>query len=631
MRATSCITILLLLLALARGGILPVKPSETRDVINLDGLWYFTTDANFVENIEEADDLGQGLNLMPVPSSYNDIATSLILRDHVGSVWYKKYFFVPGSWSSKRVWIRFGSVCYNASVIINGASVVNHSVGHLPFATEISRHLNYDIENNVLVEVNNILDRYTIPQGYVDQVGGGKLHQFVKFDFFNYAGIDRPVYLYTTNDAYIDDINIDIKLNGTTGLVTYSTEIVNPKGLKQQINILDKNGHLVAVGSGKSGTLEVENAKLWWPYLMRPDPGYLYTFEVILKQNDTLIDHYKQRFGIRSLYYDNDTFTINNENIYIRGFGRHEDSDIRGKGLDLPLIIRDHHLIKWIGANCYRTSHYPYAEEIMDLADELGIMIIDEVPSVVTANFSKTLLSNHKQAWSEMYQRDKNRPSVIMWSIANEPRVTIPASGDYFKQVVQHVKTFDTSRPITLANMYSYDIEYSGKYLDIIGVNRYEAWYVNPGQIDGIVPRIKSLITGWRNLHNKPVLFTEYGADVEEGLSTLPSFIWTEEYGNDLITEYFKAFDQLRSQPWFVGEMIWNFADFKTDTDIRRVGGNKKGLFTRNRQPKAAAFVVRKRYWALAHQLYNATLPKDLELYISDSYNHNNNNYKDEL
>lgn len=117
-----------------------------------------------------------------------------------------------------------------------------------------------------------------------------------------------------------------------------------------------------------------------------------------------MVDHYKQPFGIRELAYDNTSFTINGKNIYIRGeefyaqlvnkfnvflvkkgFGRHEDSDIRGKGLDLPLIVRDYNLIKWIGANCYRTSHYPYADEIMDLADQQGIMIIDEVPAVDTA------------------------------------------------------------------------------------------------------------------------------------------------------------------------------------------------------------------------------------------------------
>lgn len=106
--------------------------------------------------------------------------------------------------------------------------------------------------------------------------------------------------------------------------------------------------------------------------------------QVELLSSGILIDRYEQPFGIRQVEWTNTSLLINGKPIYIRGFGRHEDSCIHGKGLDLPLIIRDHNLIRWIGANAYRTSHYPYAEEIMDLADSLGIMIIDEVPAVNT-------------------------------------------------------------------------------------------------------------------------------------------------------------------------------------------------------------------------------------------------------
>lgn len=102
----------------------------------------------------------------------------------------------------------------------------------------------------------------------------------------------------------------------------------------------------------------------------------------LLDENGDLVDKYSLPVGIRVLTWTNTTFLINNKPLYLHGFGRHEDADIRGKGLDFPTIVRDHNLIKWIGANAYRTSHYPYAEEIMDLADEMGIMIIDECPAV---------------------------------------------------------------------------------------------------------------------------------------------------------------------------------------------------------------------------------------------------------
>ncbi|XP_050303698.1 beta-glucuronidase-like [Anthonomus grandis grandis] len=600
---------------LSYGGILPAQSSKAREVLSLNGLWYFTTNASFVDHIEEANDLE--VNLMPVPSSYNDVSTKFNVREHVGAVWYKRTFFVPSSWHTKKVWIRFGSVCYNASVQINNQLALTHSIGHLPFATEVTSYLNYGDENFITVEVNNILTNTSIPQGSVETLISGRLKQTYTFDFFNYAGIDRPVYLYTTNDAYVEDVNIRTQVNGTTGLIYYNISCTGLDATTNiHVNILDKRGSTVASSQKLADIVLITDAILWWPYLMHDDPGYLYSLEVLLVKNEVVIDHYKQPFGIRELNYNSTSLTINGKNIYIRGFGRHEDSDIRGKGLDLPLIIRDHNLIKWIGANCYRTSHYPYADEIMDLADQLGIMIIDEVPAVNTGTFTTELLENHKRSWTELYQRDKNRPSVIMWSIANEPSTYEIASEEYYKNVAAHVKQSDISRPITIANYYTYDQEYSGQFLDILGVNRYEGWYVDVGQTDAIYENVIKLARGWHEKHKKPVLFTEYGADSQEGLSFLPSYIWSEEYQTDVMAEYFKAFDELRSEGWFIGEMIWNFADFKTDQSTTRVGGNKKGIFTRNRQPKQAAFLLRKRYWVLANKLENATIPTDLEPYV---------------
>ncbi|KAH1020998.1 hypothetical protein HUJ04_010576 [Dendroctonus ponderosae] len=603
----------------AHAGLLQAESSQTREILSLDGLWYFTMNASLVSTIEEATDVD--LNLMPVPSSYNDISTKLSVRDHVGAVWYKRTFFVPSSWNDKKVWIRFGSVCYNASVTINDEVAVTHSIGHLPFAAEISSLLKFGRENSIIVEVNNILTSTTIPQGNVETLISGREKQFFNFDFFNYAGIDRPVLLYSTNDAYVDDIDIKTDQSGKDGLVSYELALVGlDPSTSLEVNILDKRGDVVALSNEAADTLIVEDAQLWWPYLMDPNPGYLYTLEVLIKRGEELVDHYKQPFGIRHLEYTSDQFTINGRNIYIRGFSRHEDSDIRGKGLDLPLIIRDHSLIKWIGANCYRTSHYPYADEIMDLADQLGIVIIDEVPAVDTDDFNDELMENHKQSLTELHRRDKNRPAVVIWSISNEPVTQKNESEAYFRQIAAHIKSLDTSRPITIANAAQFDVEHSMQTREIFtDVNRYEGWYQNVGQLDGIYQRIIEYATAWHDLHNKPVLITEYGADAEEGLSYLPTYIWSEEFQNDVMSEYFKAFDELRKESWFIGELIWNFADFRTDQDIRRVGGNKKGIFTRSRQPKQSAFLMRKRYWQLAYELDNATLPDDLDPYTSDA------------
>ncbi|CAG9854510.1 unnamed protein product [Phyllotreta striolata] len=619
---SSKLIFLLLLSQYGECGILYPRESASREKVSLDGLWHFSLSTNgsnpkdgLTGNVDDHD-----ISLMPVPSSFNDIPTTLEARDHLGPVLYERTFRVPSRWKSSRIWLRFGSVCYSAKVYINGELAASHEIGHLPFAAEITSFLT-DEENTVRVIVDTTLNQTTIPQGSIDTLPGGRKQLTYTFDFYNYGGIDRPVFLYTTPILYIDDIDIYTTVSGTTGVVNYNVQVSGAADSKAEINykihIMDKNKKVIVSSDSKQAELKIPNANLWWPYLMSDNPGYLYTLRVQLEDSShKLIDSYDHPFGIRQIEYNNKSVTINGKPIYIRGFGRHEDSDIRGKGLDLPLIIRDHNLIKWIGANAYRTSHYPYAEEIMDLADSLGIMIIDEVPAVNTENFSNDLLENHKRSLTQLYSRDKNRPAVVMWSIANEPRTQLAASEDYYRHVSAHIKSYDVSRPITIANMYEYDVDHSGQFLDVLGVNKYAAWYQNTGDLDTINPTVTTLARGWHNKHNKPVLFTEYGADTLEGYHILPDFVWSEEFQVKLMAEHFKAFDELRAEGWFIGEMIWNFADFKTANDVKRVGGNKKGVFTRQRQPKNSAHFLRKRYWNLAHKLNNISLPRDLDEYV---------------
>ncbi|KAJ8963677.1 hypothetical protein NQ314_005470 [Rhamnusium bicolor] len=307
-------------------GILYPRSSKTRELVSLDGLWQFslykqntTKWSNKDKQSCNLEEVNEDLELMPVPASYNDISTNAAVRDHVGTVRYQRQFIVPNSWEKKRVWLRFGSVCYSAKV-------------HSPFF---------------------YFNEYIF--------FSGRIEQEYTFDFFNYAGIDRPVVLYTTEQTYVDDITITTKINGNSGIVDYNISIEGNDIFSHIVTIVNKRDEEIVTSDELSGSL-IE----------------------VLDNNNNLLDHYEQPFGVRELSWDNKTFKINGKPLYLRGFGRHEDSDIRGKGLDLPLIIRDHNLIKWIGANSYRTSHYPYAEEIMDLADSLGIMIIDEVPAVNT-------------------------------------------------------------------------------------------------------------------------------------------------------------------------------------------------------------------------------------------------------
>ncbi|XP_014232921.1 beta-glucuronidase isoform X1 [Trichogramma pretiosum] len=616
-------------------GLLYPRESETREIKSLDGLWDFAVPpSNDVllghRESWHARTLSNSTKVMqmPVPSSYNDITTSRALRDHVGPVWYERRFFAPQSWYQKRVYIRFGSVNYLAQVWFNGELVANHEMGHLPFEADITDKILYGLENRVTVAVDNSLLQTSVPQGRILDTpadNGTVKVQSYTFDFFNYAGIHRPVLVHTKPRVHVEDISVDTALVRDQGVVKYRVQVAGAGAGDTtphvEVALLDHAQRLQVRSTARNnqpGTLRVSEPRLWWPRSMSPSPGYLYTLEVtVLVPNTSLIDVYRLPVGIRTLRWTNTSLLLNERPVYFRGFGRHEDAALRGRGLDLVTVARDYELLKWVGSNSYRTSHYPYSDEVLDMADRLGFMIVDECPSVDTENFSAELLAKHKRSLSELVRRDKNRPSVVMWSIANEPRTQLPTADLYFKEVAEHVKSLDPTRPITIALARSVLEDKAGQYLDVVSFNRYNAWYSNTGRLDMITSRVVAEAKAWHLKYNKPVMMLEYGADTMPGLHELPEYVWSEEYQLETMSRHFDAFDQLRREGFFVGEFIWNFADFRTAQTYTRVGGNKKGIFTRDRQPKMVAHHVRRRYHALSAKLDRAPeVPDDLDHYV---------------
>ncbi|XP_046618699.1 beta-glucuronidase isoform X2 [Neodiprion virginianus] len=617
-------------------GLLYPRESESRQVVSLNGMWDFLVsppadpEVGYREGWYEKDlnKVGKPMK-MPVPSSYNDVTTSSALRDHVGVVWYQRTFYTPSSWAEMRTFVWFGSVNYIAHVWINGKLVASHELGHLPFEGDIGGVLNPTGKNYITVAIDNRLLINTVPQGRINKINtdeGEVFQQTYTFDFFHYSGIHRSVFLYTKPRVHVSDISVKTSIDGNDGTVEY---VVEARGLDQgeipnfTVSLIDADGLVVAKESGKviSGRLKVPSANLWWGRDMGYEPGYLYTLEVRVSVTNTSgQDVYRLPVGIRTVTWTNTSLLLNGKPVYFRGFGRHEDSFIRGRALDLPTMTRDYELLKWVGANGYRTSHYPYSEEVLDEADRQGFLIIDECPAVNTENFSTPLLELHKRSLSELIRRDKNRPSVVMWSIANEPFSQYDAASDYFRQIAEHTRSLDLTRPITLAIAQSVQADKSAPYLDIISFNRYNAWYSNPGRLDVIDILVEAEATAWNEKYNKPVMMTEYGADTMPGLHELPAYVWSEDYQTELMSRHFKAFDRLRKKGFFIGEFIWNFADFRTAQSFTRVGGNKKGIFTRDRQPKEVAHLVRKRYFSLAAEQYNVLIPKDLALYVSSTY-----------
>ena len=583
------------------------KMNEARALLDLGGVWSFQTAQpdSWPENWA-GEPLPDPMT-MAVPAAYNDQKDDVNLRGHYGWAVYQRSFAVPHSLMEQRGVLRFGAGTHAAQVYLNGKKLGEHKGGFLPFEFEVNSFL-VSGENLLTVAVDNRVNFSTLPvgnEGGVAFFGSDnpgipsielaktrcKPQNRPNFDFFNYAGIIRPVKLYTTPRDYIQDITITTGFSGTEGYVDYSVKVVGQKAIG--VTVLDEAGKTVANAQGNQSRLTIPEVKLW-----NPGAPYLYRLRVTMGE-----DVYEQSFGVRTVKVEGTKFLINGRPFYFKGFGKHEDAFFRGRGMDECLNVKDVSLIRWLGANSFRTSHYPYAEEMYDLCDREGIVIIDEVPAVgINAGGTQNpyevmrIQEHHRDVIRDMIARDKNHPCVVMWSIANEPDTEhFPqAAYDYFYPLYQLAHSCDPQdRPVTLVccqNDYTKDI--ITRAMDVCCINRYYGWYNLSGDLDAACDAWNTELDFWAGI-GKPVMVTEYGADTYPGIHNTSGEMFSEEYQVDY---YARINAELDKRPFFIGEQVWNFADFSTIQGPMRVDGNKKGLLTRNRRPKLAAHYFRKRW-----------------------------------
>ncbi len=587
------------------------KTTLTRRRISMDGMWKFCLDEKAVGEKEGWMDGIPGEEMIPVPASFQDFYTEKDIREYTGDFWYETDFFVPGEWEGREILLRFGAATHRASVYVNGILITEHEGGFLPFSAKVTTVVRYDSYNKVVVKVNNELNCTNLPCGETITLPNGKKMSKPYFDFFNYAGLQRSVYLLALPGESIVDFDLDYAIHGKNAEVSYQIRTNGEHAV--QLALFDAKGHCVAQKDGKEGVLYVENARLW-----QVRNAYLYRLRIRIMDGEELIDEYEQEIGIRTVKVEGTDILINGEPVYLKGFGKHEDSDIVGRGFNIGIMKRDFELMKWIGANSFRTSHYPYSEEIYQMADREGFLVIDEVPAVgmfqslmnfmeastgkQTAFFKKettpVLLKAHLRAIEEMIARDKNHPSVVAWSLLNEPETTNEAAVPYFKEVFDLANKLDMQkRPRTFALIMNSlpDTCKCYQFSDIIALNRYYGWYMKGGYEICVAEELfRKEMDAWKEKKlNKPFIFTEYGADTLASEHKLPSVMWSQEYQDEYLKMTHEVFD---SYDFIKGEQIWNFADFQTTEGIMRVNGNKKGVFTRQRQPKDIAYKLKERW-----------------------------------
>ena len=589
------------------------KMNRSRAVVDLGGIWKFklgdeTEPGESWTNLQDADTIY-------VPASFNDQKEDPAYRNHYGWVYYERTVELPVSLCTGHIRqvLRFDAVTHAAKVYINGKLVVTHKGGFLPFEVDITESLPADGRITIGVAADSRVSHSTLPVGNEDNIAffgsdnpgipsveaakkWRKKQNMPNFDFFNFAGINRPVRIYSTPASYIEDITLVPSLDGDTGVLNYTIATAGAcSDAPVTLKLLDADDNCLAESTGAAGQIRIPQAHLWWPY---PGTPYLYKAEVHYGE-----DTYTEEFGFRTVEVRGTQFLINGEPFYFKGFSKHEDSPFHGRGLDLCLDVKDINLLHWMHANSFRTSHYPYAEEIYRLCDREGIVIIDETPAVgigagSAADPYKTfpIREHHEHVLRDMIARDKNHPCVVMWSMGNEPDTEhFPESAyDYWHSLYELTHKLDPqNRPVTFVccqNNYEKDIV--TRTMDVVCLNRYYGWYNLSGDLEAASYAWNLELDFWEKL-GKPVMMTEYGADTLPGLHNCVPEMFSEEFQVEFYKMYSKAFD---GRAFFIGEQVWNFADFATIQGCMRADGNRKGIFTRDRRPKMIAHYFKERW-----------------------------------
>jgi beta-glucuronidase len=508
-----------------------------------------------------------------VPRDWNSQKEKLFYYE--GSVWYYKNFDYPAPAANTRQYLYFGAANYEADVYLNGKKLGKHIGGFTPFDYEITSLLN-DENNSIVVKVDNKRKRDAVPT--------------LNTDWWNYGGITRDVDVVEVPATFIADYTIQLKkgsfgeIAGTVKLdgvqKNQSVKIEIPE-IKQTTTInTDENG--VA-----SFSISVKNLSLW-----SPENPKLYEVTVA-----SATDKVTERVGFRTIETKGTDILLNGKSVFLRGICIHEENAMRGGRAyskeDALMLLG---WAKELNCNYVRLAHYPHNENMARVADELGILVWEEIPVYWTILWDNpdTYTNAQKQLTDEI-TRDKNRASVIIWSMANETPVSEPRT-NFLRKLAEHARGLDNTRLISAALEVHGNSNPNDKvvedpfaeFVDIVNFNEYVGWY------DGLPEKCDRI--NWVIKYNKPVMISEFGADALQGLHGDILTRWTEEYQEDL---YKRTLPMLSKIPQFRGLTPWILCDFRSPKRMLpniQDGWNRKGLIGQNGTKKKAFFVLRDFY-----------------------------------
>ncbi len=506
-----------------------------------------------------------------VPGDWNSQREKLQLYE--GTVWYKKSFDYQVK-PSKRLFLYFGAINYYSIVYLNGKKLGEHEGGFTPFSFEVTGLIN-EKDNFVVVKVDNKRRADGVPT--------------VNTDWFNYGGITRDVYLAETEQNFVEDYSIQLKkgsfttINGAITLNKFETN-KTVKVLIPELKI-DKS---VLISSNNQATFSVEaKPTLWSPSLPK-----LYDV-LVVNGNDTL----KDKIGFRTIETKGTDILLNGKSVFLKGICIHEEIPQRvgrANGYDDARILLG--WAKELGCNYVRLAHYPHNEAMLKLADEMGLLVWAEIPVYWTIHYWDTAVLNKakSQLLAEVTQ-NKNRASIIIWSVANETPVS-EARNNFLSALCNYTRSLDNTRLLSAAieigrgkkkDTYLLD-DQLGEYLDVLGCNEYLGWY--NGTPDDCLTRT------WETPYNKPLVISEFGGEALYGRHGDASEVWNEEFQARLYTNQLKMLSKI---PFLRGMSPWILADFRSPRrQLHGIqdGWNRKGLLSDKGFKKLA--------WYTLHQYY---------------------------
>lgn len=516
-----------------------------------------------------------------VPGSWNTQKPELFYFE--GTIWYRKTFDKENLSKDKRYFVHFGAANYMTTVTFNGKILGKHEGGFTPFCYEITELIKPK-DNYLIVGVSNTRSSEYVPAKVTD--------------WFNHGGITRDVKLIELPTTFVsnyflalDKSTLNAKTRRINGSITLNGKIANQQKVRIVIPELNVNKEIAVDFTGLCKfTFNASNLKLWSPQNPK-------LYEVFI---ETEIEKVNDRIGFRTIETKGKQILLNGQPIFLKGISLHDENPLRrdrANSIDDAMLV-----LGWardLGCNFVRLAHYPHQENIVRLADEMGIMLWEELPLYWGIDWDNVkVLQKAKDQYSALINRDCNRASSIIWSIANETSPS-PARNQFLISLAGHIRAIDSTRLLSAACKKDQavdghpDNDYTlgdpiMKYLDVVSFNEYLGWY-------GGLPADCRKKT-YKASMEKPVIVSEFGGDALQGFYADSLTRWSEDYQAYLYKENIAMFNRIDG---LAGMTPWILTDFMTPLrqlpDIQD-GWNRKGLISEKGIKKKAFYVLRDYY-----------------------------------